>query len=165
MRRISFFVFCSVLSLLLQAQDVQKEINEQVWKPFIKNFNEHNTAGFMAVHSKDVVRSSRDSKLVLNWDEYNRKQAAGDQQDIKEKRKRTLELRFTERINGKDRAIDVGVYKTSYLFSTGRKQDYFGRFHVVLRKEDGVWKILVDTDSSENGTIGEKEFLSANPME
>jgi ketosteroid isomerase-like protein len=164
MNRISILLFLLTMSLSLKAQDVQIEINEQVWKPFIKNFNEHNTIGFMAVHSKDVIRSPRDSKAVWNWDEYSREQAAGDQQDIKEKRKRTLELRFTERINGKGKAIDVGVYKTSYLLPDGTKQDFFGRFHVVLRQEKGIWKILVDTDSSENGTVGEKEFLSAKPM-
>ncbi|MFM9836855.1 MAG: hypothetical protein ACKVOQ_01250 [Cyclobacteriaceae bacterium] len=163
--RISFLILFLMMSASLNAQDVQKEINEQVWKPFIKNFNEHNTIGFMTVHSKDVTRSPRDSKSVWNWEEYNKEQATGDQQDIKEKRKRTLELRFTERINSKDRAIDVGVYRTSYLLQDGSKQDYFGRFHVVLRREKGVWKILVDMDSSEGDTIGEKEFLSATSLE
>jgi ketosteroid isomerase-like protein len=162
MRKIFFFLF--IVSYSLSAQDTQKEINEQIWKPFIKNFNENNAKGFMAVHSKDVIRSPRESKSVLNWDEYYREQSTGDKQDIKEKRKRTLELRFTERINGKDQAIDVGVYKTTYLFSDGRKQDFFGRFHVAMRKEQGVWKILVDTDSPESNTIGEKEFLAASPM-
>jgi ketosteroid isomerase-like protein len=162
MRKIFFFLF--VASSALNAQDAQKQINEQVWKPFIKNFNENNTNGFMAVHSKDVTRSPRDSKSVWNWEEYGKEQAAGDQQDIKEKRKRTLELRFTERINSKDRAIDVGIYKTSYLLQDGSKQIYFGRFHVVLRKEKSIWKIFVDTDSSEGDTIGEKEFLRALPF-
>jgi ketosteroid isomerase-like protein len=163
-RQVSFLALLLMMVSSLNAQEVQKEINEQVWKPFIKNFNEHNTSGFMTVHSKDVTRSPRDSKSVWNWEEYNKEQATGDQQDIKEKRKRTLELRFTERINSKDRAIDVGIYKTSYLLQNGSKQDYFGRFHVVLRKEKGVWKILVDTDSSEGNRIGEKEFLSALPF-
>ncbi len=163
-RQVSFSVLLLAISASLNAQDVQKEINEQVWKPFIKNFNDHNTSGFMAVHSKDVTRSPRDSKSVWNWEEYSKEQAKGDQLEIKEKSKRTLELRFAERINSKDRAIDVGVYKTSYLLKDGSRQDYFGRFHVVLRKEKGVWKIFVDMDSSEGNMIGEKEFLSASPM-
>ncbi len=142
------------------AQSEQQEINEQVWKPFIKFFNENNTAGFMSVHSKDVVRSPRDAKTVWNWEEYNTQQALGDKEDIKAKRKRTLELRFTERIVNKDIAVEVGVYKTSY----GENQNYFGRFHVVLKKESGIWKILVDTDSTEGGTIGEKEFLAAQAL-
>ena len=48
------------------AQDAQTEINEQVWKPFIKSFGEGNTDAFMNVHSKDLIRSGRESKKVLN---------------------------------------------------------------------------------------------------
>ena len=154
-------IFLMSLAASVNAQSEQSEINEQVWKPFIKSFNENNSAGFMSVHSKDVVRSPRDAKTVWNWEEYNAQQALGDKEDIKAKRKRTLELRFTERIVNKDVAVEVGIYKTSY----GENQNYYGRFHVVLKKENGIWKILVDTDSTEGGTIGEKEFLAAQPLQ
>lgn len=151
-------------SLSIQAQSPQTEINKHVWEPFITSFNNHQADAFMAVHSKDVARSPRDGKIVWNWEEYNKSQTEGDQEDIKAKRKRTVTLRFTERIANNDLAVEVGIYKTSYLLADGKTMDYYGRFHVVLRKENSVWKILVDTDSSENGTIGEKDFLAAKPM-
>jgi hypothetical protein len=119
----------------------------------------------MDVHSKDVVRSPRDAKKVLNWNEYFAQQERGDNADKAAKRKRTLELRFTERIASKGQAIDVGVYKTSYANADGTARNFYGRFHVVMRKENGVWKILVDTDSSENDTISEKDYLAAAAME
>lgn len=159
---IFLFLACAVTS---HAQDTQKEINEQVWRPFIKNFNENNTAGFMAVHSKDAVRSPRDQKAIWNWDEYNRQQALSDADDKKENRKRMLELRFTERFANGNLAFNVGIYKTTYVLRDGKTQHYFGRFHVVLRKENGIWKILVDTDSTEGLSIGEKDFLAATPLE
>lgn len=152
------------LNLLGYAQSA-KEINDQVWKPFIESFNHQRSNEFLALHSKDVLRSPRDAKQVLDWEQYLKETINGDQQDIKEKRTRTLELRFTERISSANQAIDVGVYKTTYHFANGQMQVYYGRFHVALRKEKGVWKILVDTDSSENNAIGEKEFLGAKPME
>jgi ketosteroid isomerase-like protein len=160
-----FAILLFIVSITSFSQDVQKEINEQVWRPFIKNFNEGNTAGFMAVHSKDVVRSPRDQKAIWNWEEYNQQQAQGDAEDKKENRKRTLELRFTERIANGDLAFHVGIYKTTYVFPDGKTQSYFGRFHVVLRKEKNVWKILVDTDSTEDHTIEEKDYLAATPLE
>jgi ketosteroid isomerase-like protein len=162
------FVFPLALLLFGAAsfsQDYQKDINDQVWKPFILTFNNFNADGFLAVHSKDVVRSSRDSKTILNWDEYLKQQKAGDQRSIEDKSKRTLELRFTERIANDDKAIEVGIYKTTSINSKGESRSFYGRFHVVLRKENNVWKILVDTDSSEGNTISEKEFLSAQPMD
>jgi ketosteroid isomerase-like protein len=155
----------TLLSFFVSGQNVQQEINEQVWKPFLQGFNENDTKKFMAVHSKDVVRSSRDSKKVLNWDQYFAQQEKGDNADKSAKRKRALELRFTERIASKDQAIEVGIYKTSYVNPDGSTRSFFGRFHVVLRKEEGTWKILVDTDSSEKNTISEKDYLAAAEME
>jgi hypothetical protein len=137
-------------------QTTQKDINDQVWKPFIKAFNQGNTEAFMDLHSKDLVRSARDSKKVLNWDQYYKETAAANSR----KNNGTLELRFTERINSDNQAIDVGIYKNQSSYGTG-----YGRFHVILRKENNVWKILVDMDSSEGGTIGETDFAAANSME
>jgi hypothetical protein len=161
-------LFFQIIVLLIGAksfsQDYRKEINDQVWKPFIQTFNNFDAAGFLAVHSKDVVRSSRDSKSILNWEEYLKQQKAGDQRSMERGSKRTLELRFTERIANANQAIEVGVYKTTSINSKGESRSFYGRFHVVLRNENSVWKILVDTDSSEGNTISEKDFLSAQPI-
>ncbi|HZY78765.1 MAG TPA: hypothetical protein VFE50_04530 [Cyclobacteriaceae bacterium] len=154
-----------LISSSVFAQNAQTEINEQVWKPFIKGFTEGNTEIFMGVHSKDLVRSARDSKEVLNWDEYNAQTRSGNERRVGNKTKLNIELRFTERINNSNQAIDVGVYKTSWYTADGKSGAGYGRFHVVLRKESGAWKILVDTDSNENRTIGETQFLAAKPME
>jgi len=147
------------------AQNEKQAVNEQVWKPFIEAFNNRDTKKFMEVHSKDVVRSSRDSKQVIGWDEYYNQMERGNKSEVASKSKRILDLRFTERIYGTDKAIEVGIYKTSYVGADGIAKSFYGRFHVVLRKENGIWKILVDTDSSENHSISEKDFLEAAPME
>jgi len=153
-----FGLFLIVLNTGAFAQEVQKEIDEQVWRPFIKGFSEGNTDLFMSVHSRDVVRSGRDSKKVLNWDQYKKETA---EWNSNRKAKYTIELRFTERINNDAQAIDVGVYKTSWSAPDGKSGTGYGRFHVVHRKENGTWKILVDTDSNEGRTIGETQFLNA----
>ncbi len=143
---------------------VQNEIDKQVWKPFIEAYNRHRSEEFLALHSKDLIRSPRDAKQVLNWEQYLKETKASDKQDIEEKIKRVLELRFTERLDNSIQAIEVGVYKSTYQFANGTSQVFYGRFHVALKKEKGFWKIVVDTDSSENNTIGEKDFLAAKPM-
>ena len=160
---ILFILFCS--SSILFAQEAQREINTQVWIPFIENFNNRNAEGFLAVHSKDVIRSPRDSKMIFGWDEYLKEQQQSSEGGKASGRKHALELRFTERIAKDGLAIEVGIYKTTSTDQKGKSFSFFGRFHVVLRKEQNVWKILVDTDSSEGDTIGEKEFLAANAMD
>jgi len=164
MKKVVLLLFtCGTFSLC--GQPAQQEINKQVWEPFIKTFNEYDTKGFMAIHSKDAVRSPRDSKTVWSWDEYYKNQEQGDQQGKTSGSTRQLELRFTERIVNKDLAVDVGIYKTTSIRADGIARSFYGRFHVVLRKENGVWKILVDTDSSEGGSISEKDFLAATGMD
>jgi ketosteroid isomerase-like protein len=164
MKRIVTLVLL-LITMNAAAQTVQQEINEQVWRPFLKGFNNHDTKTFMAVHSREVIRSPRDSKEVLNWNDYAAQQERSDNADKAAKRKRTLELRFTERLASKDQAVEVGIYKTSYANQDGTTQSFYGRFHVVMRKEQGIWKILVDTDSSEKNTISEKDYLAAAAME
>jgi ketosteroid isomerase-like protein len=164
MRRI-FLVVLSIISSSAFSQNFQKEINDQVWKPFISTFNNLDASGFLTVHSKDVIRSSRDSKILLNWTAYLKQQQEGDKRSKENGVRRTLELRFTERIANANQAIDVGIYKTTVTDKVGKIQSFYGRFHVVLRKENAVWRILVDTDSSENQSIDEKDFSSASAME
>jgi ketosteroid isomerase-like protein len=147
------------------SQPIQKEINEQVWKPFIKSYNDYRADDFLALHSKDVIRSARDSKKVWNWDQYLQSQSEGDKRELLAKSKRTLSLRFTERLDNTTQALDVGIFQVVYQLPDGRQESYYGRFHVALRKENERWKILVDTDSTEGGIIGERDFLAASPME
>jgi hypothetical protein len=163
-KRILFF-WCLVLNVLVaHAQDYQKEINDQVWKPFIESFNNLNAELFLSVHSKDLTRSPRDSKQILNWNEYLSDQKKQMSIMKGDGLKLAIELHFTERIANGRQAIDVGIYKTTVILKDGTSNSGYGRFHVVMRKENGVWKILVDTDSSEGHTIEENDFLAAKPM-
>ena len=79
--------------------------------------------------------------------------------------KRELGLRFTERIANDNQAMEVGIYKVTITEKSGSIRTFYGRFHVALRKENDIWKILVDTDSSERGSIGEQDYMQASPME
>jgi ketosteroid isomerase-like protein len=164
MKKFMVIAFIGFVSSSL-AQTEQREINEQIWKSFIASFNSYQTEAFMALHSKDVVRSPRDSKKVYGWDEYFQNQKNGDGKSMQAGRKRNIELRFTERMASTTQAVDVGIYKTTNTDVNGNSRSGYGRFHVVMRKENGIWKILVDMDSTEGKTIGEKDFQAANPME
>jgi len=158
-----FFLF--VLSGSCLAQNLQQEINEQVWKPFISSFNNRDAAGFLAVHSKQVVRSPLDSKIILTWDEYLKKQEEGNKISLDKGNTRSVYLRFTNRIAKDGTAIDIGIFKVIVNQPDGATRSVYGRFHVVMRKEQNIWKILVDMDSSEGNSIDETDFIAASPME
>jgi ketosteroid isomerase-like protein len=153
---VSFLVFA-------QADSLQKQINEQVWKPFITSFNNRDDEAFSAVHSKDVTRVLQDNNQLMGYNEYFKKVP----DSVKARWSvwtRNIELRFIQRLAANGRAFEVGYYKTiSTNSSTGEKRTGYGKFHVLLRKENGVWKILMDADANEKTT--ETVFLSGQPME
>ncbi len=151
------------------AQNDQKDINEHVWIPFTKAIMSQDVEGFVKVHSKDLVRAERDSKRVLTLTDYQKAMTASwprwKEQNVKENLKYTFELRFTERISNGTQAFEVGYFQNEVTKPNGETQKQYGRFQVALRKENGVWKILVDSDSSEGRSITEKDFLEAKPMQ
>jgi ketosteroid isomerase-like protein len=159
---IAALLFFSNLSFS-QPDSLQKEINEQVWKPFIHAFNNNDDQAFSAVHSKEVIRVIQDNNQVMGYNQYFKKIP----DSIKAKWsawKKNIELRFIQRIASNDKAFEVGFYKTtSTNTQTGEKRTGYGKFHVLLRKENGAWKILMDADAHEK--TDETIFLTGKLME
>ena len=165
MIRISFLfvtMACVHTYAFSQADSLQQQINQQVWKPFIQSFNDLDTKGFLAVHSKEMTRVIQDGNMIYGYDWYFKETERGNESTKQSNRKRTLELRFTQRIAANGRGFEVGYYKFTSIEPDGTKRNGYGKFHVLLRKEDGTWKILMDADASEK--TNEAIFQSARPM-
>jgi ketosteroid isomerase-like protein len=146
-----------------QNSDLQKEINEQVWKPFIKAIGERDNEALSAVHSREVIRVIQDDERIIGYDEYFKKVPDSMKATWKDWQS-TIELRFLQRIASADKAFETGYYKTTSANSrTGERRTSYGKFHVLLRKENGAWKILMDADANEN--TDEMVFMTAKPME
>ncbi|MEO6539679.1 MAG: hypothetical protein ABIN74_01765 [Ferruginibacter sp.] len=139
-----------------------KEINEQVWTPFITHFISGNKEGFRSVHSKKITRVEIDRGLVLDYDKYfppvnsNGKQPSPDF-------RRLFELRFDKRISNGTKAWESGYYKGTVIQEGKEPRSYYGRFFVVLEKEKGTWKIIVDADTGKEAN--EENFNKAFAME
>lgn len=167
MKKILVFLILTV-STTAFSQDYQKEINEQIWKPFTQAIMNQNVDQFITLHSKDLVRAEINSKKVYGYDEYKREMELNwpkwkENLQVK-KSQYTFELRFTERIANENTAYEIGYFKNEVVSSAGEKRISYGKFHVVLRKENGAWKVLVDSDSNEGGNITEEMFQSAKPL-
>lgn len=150
-------------------QQSTKEINEQVWKPFTEAIMTQDVEKFIALHSKDLVRAERDGKRVLTYDQYKTRMEQSwpkwKESNKKDNVQYTFELRFLERVSNETQAFEVGYFKNQTITPTGEKRMSYGQFHVALRKESGVWKILVDSDSNNGKSITEEMFVAAKPIE
>ena len=164
---LAILLICSVFPT--HGQSSEKEINDQVWKPFTKAIMTQDVELFLAVHSKDIVRAERDGKRVLNYEQYKVGMVEGwpkwKESNKKNNVQYTFELRFLERISNGTEAFEVGYFKNESINPAGEKKVSYGQFHVALRKESGVWKILVDSDSNNGKSITEEMFQAAKPIE
>jgi ketosteroid isomerase-like protein len=146
-----------------QKNDYIGEINQQVWKTFVEAFNNDDDERFSSVHSREVSRVEVDGNRIYGYDQYFKK--VPDSVKAKwGKRKKDIELRFTQRMAGADKAFETGYYKLSSTdLKTGKTRTAYGKFQVLLRKENGIWKILMDADTGEGAS--EEVFRAAKPME
>jgi len=157
-----FTIIIASVSVYSQSDSLQIEINQQVWKPFIQSFNERDDKTFRSVHSKDLIRVSQDQNKVSGLDEYIPDPSLSSKKNNSSPRK--IELRFLQRIASDGRAFETGYYKTTVTnTTTGKSNSFYGKFRVLLRKENAVWKILMDADAHEN--TSEVIFMNAKPME
>lgn len=146
----------------------KSEIDTQVWLPFVKALEEKNVDAFIAVHANNVVRAEQDTKRIQTREQYYKDMLTSwpqwKMQIEKEKIHHTFELRFLNRLEGSAEALHVGYFANHYTYADGKKQSWYGMFHVLLRKTNGIWKIEFDTDTNLNNSITEEQFLKAEPL-
>ncbi|MGB0524702.1 MAG: YybH family protein [Flammeovirgaceae bacterium] len=152
-RTLFLFLAFFVLAATSQAQeknklDFSKQVDKQVWKPFKKAYAARNAEQFNALHTDDVLRITKSG--IRKGDEYK-------ENNLKwfntRTEKRTIDLRFEQRHYKEDVAYEVGYYKVINYSENEEAKVHYGRFHVVLRKVKGVWKIAQDWDTDDvNGT-------------
>lgn len=156
----SLFFFCS--NAQTDSLKWITEINEQVWKPFIAHFISGNKEGFRDVHSKRITRVEIDRGVVMDYNKYFPPVNANTNQSSKNFQ-RLFELRFDKRISNGTKAWESGYYKGTILQEGKNPRSYYGRFYVLLEKENNTWKILVDADTGKEAN--EENFNKAFAME
>ena len=158
--RAIFVIAAILLSVCSSGQSSNKEINEQVWKPFIKSFDQNDIGLFKSLHLPELIRVQTNE--ILNYETYMKGYASMFDQMKQKKSHYTIDLRFTRRVADSTRAFEEGFYKTSSILN-GTERTGYGRFSVVLLKKEGRWKILLDADT--NYGANEAAFLEAKAME
>lgn len=143
----SLLSICLLLLIVqgLVAQDlqaIQDEIDAQIWRPFKEAYEARDAEAFMALHAPQVMRITMSGIRIGN--EYSetitQSFARPDQAP------RTIDFRFEQRLVKDSVAYEVGMYQL--VVQDDSRAVYFGRFHVVLKKENGQWLIHQDYDTS-----------------
>lgn len=160
---LSFLLFAFQSTAQNDETETQEEINREVWKPFCESYASLNAETFNALHTADVIRASPWGIRV--GDEYKNRNIESFKANQEKGTQRTIELWFEHRKSTPEVSYEVGYYKVTYK-NDGKTKYSFGRFHVVLKKENGIWKIAQDWDTDKiNGIeVSEKDWLKGTPL-
>lgn len=132
-------------------------IDKQVWTPFLTSYSTWDYEMFNSVHSDHMIRIN--SKEIRNASYYKDQNKEWFIKAKAEGYLQFIDLRFEKRIVTGDMAFETGYYKIKITKPNGEKSDYYARFHILLKQEAGVWKIIQDWDSS---TINGQKVTSAD---
>lgn len=149
-------------STILYAQDklkvdLSQQIDEQLWKPFKEAYEARDAEKYIELHTDDILRITkngiRQGAIFKNGviESYSRK----------DRPERTIDFKFEHRIHSDKIAYEVGYFKVVQAKQGAiESRATYGRFHVVLKKMDGTWKIAQDWDTDTiNGTpITSKDY-------
>jgi hypothetical protein len=160
-------VLCLLFSYQGSTQNYQSEINNQVWRVQLEGMNTNQAGKFMSVMSEDVVQVSYSRQSIRNKEQFTNQAVSTYKRIVDRKLVRSMEFRFLNRIANETGAFEDGFYKYELVNEKQEKQVFYGYFQVVLRKENGVWKVLVDYDSEtyQGAPVTRELFENARTLE
>ena len=156
-----------LLGIQLQAEtvvDFQKEIDETVWKPFQRAFETLDGEALNATYSNEVLRVT-----PQGIDTQNAFKTANLKRFIQNKEDGvsiSLDFWFDSRHTNGAASYEVGFYRIGFTDRTRKTNYSYGQFHIVIRKQNGEWKITQDWDTTTlNGKIIDAtDFARKEPL-
>ncbi len=151
MKRNLLFTSLLLSSILVYAQQyvhseaTEKEVNDQVWGPFKQAYEARNWQTFNELHTGDVLRVSQWGGIKVG-DAY--KEGVKHAYQKNSTRKKTIDFWFEQRIYAETIGYEVGYYRVISEEPEKEPAISYAQFHVVLRKQNGMWKIAQDWDST-----------------
>lgn len=163
-----FLIFITLaISFGANAQSVkllQKEIDNTIWKPFQKAFENLDGEALNATYAKEVIR------VTPNGIDTKNKFKAANLERFKQNRKDAISIAldfwFDSRHTNETTSYEVGFYRIGATTKAGETSYNYGQFHIVLKKIDGVWKITQDWDTSiiNDKAISAEDFAKQEPL-
>ncbi len=141
-----------------------REINRDIWTPFSEAYATGDAERYVGLHTADFIRATGGKWAgVRNLDEYGADARSSFAKNKENGHSTEIAFTFFERAAGPETASERGIYRYTDIAKDGERSAFYGRFHVFLRKVDGTWKIAVDYDSDEDGSIGAGDFVAGLP--
>lgn len=157
-------LFAAELQGQSTATQIQNKIDESVWRAFKNAFETLDGPALNALYADDVLRvtpAGIDTEGLFKA--YNANRFASNLESGDQIR---LDFWFDDRKTNETTSYEVGFFRISERSNTGSTSQFYGQFHIVLKKLDGQWKIVQDwdTDTIGGSPISAEDFLQREPV-
>ncbi len=139
---------------------VLADVNRDIWLPFRAAYATRDADAFAAFHHPDMVRVQVPSQWIGTRDEHVAQTAAAFAKSGELGDALAIDFRFDQRITSEDLAFERGIYELSIIAGDGTARVFYGRFNTIARRTSGGWRLILDQDDDEGGTVGEAQFLA-----
>lgn len=159
-------VLCFPLAISAQTRSdsLRKQIDRDIWIPFLQGINTNNADLYNSVHSKDFNWVAGGNKTrIMDLPSYV-EDAAKVMTDRKNKRIQTIvDVAFLERNLNETFASEKCVTRYTAIEPGKEPLVMYGIAQVFSKKVDGVWKKFIQYVSTEKAT--RELFEQASPLE
>ena len=145
-------------------KEIQNVIDQEVWKPFQKAFENLDGEALNATYAKEVLRVTPNGIDTAN--SFKAANLKHFQQNRSDGIAIALDFWFDSRHTNETTSYEVGFYRIGATAKDGETSYNYGQFHIVLKKMAGKWKITQDWDTTTiNGAaITAKDFDKQMPL-
>lgn len=143
------FSICQIVQGQTDNLSKIEEINNQVWLPFKQAYESRNDSLFNSLHTDDMIRINENG--IRLGEDYKAKNT--EWKKMTDGYSTIIDFSFEHRFYHGDIGYEVGYYRIINSFKDQTQRASYGRFHVVLKKIGGVWKINQDWDTGQVGNI------------
>lgn len=160
LRKLSFFCGLWLISQSLTANDELRAIDQDVWLPYSRSFDELDGPMHRELYHPNIIRVLNDFSTleggtpyldhVLEYMEGARSRDA----DMH------IEFRFLKRTVSENEAFEEALARYWGKDREGNSVEFFSRFYALHRKVEGRWRMLADIDL---GEIDKQTWLEAQP--
>ena len=120
MKKHLFFLFLGIVCFA-KAQsntDYLKEINRDIWQPFIEAYNTLNVEKYKNLQTEDFLRVEGTEKRLRSPKDYFDGVGSWFDEIKKDNRKMSISFRFTERFANEKKASERGIYELRMFDAT-----------------------------------------------
>ena len=147
----------SLFSFGQTSDEILQEIEKDVWLPFMEAYDESDPEKLKSIHTKDIIRVIMEQGEIKTGESYLENFA-----DFVATNR--VGIAFVILSTSVDQNGELAYQHGYYRFSSKGNNDDdlvirgYGEFNVGLRKENGSWKIWLDSDK--HASISHEEFNS-----